>query len=315
MPITNYPTGFPQGLSVRGLPLLSSYPGQVFWVDSVYGGNDGTFDSPFTTVTLALARCVADRGDIIMVKAGHAETISSATSLLLNKAGVAIIGLGAGTKRPTFTFTTANTARIPVSVDNVSIQNCRFIGNFLSIATCFLLTTAANFTVDTCDFADTSAILGFLSIITTTVSVNSDNLTFTNNRRISLATTTPGPDIVVANTMTGLTVVGNQSYHTTISNNVAALIAHGALVMTAAFIANNDVYSVNTDTATGGVLVTTSATTGSGIIKGNRVRALDVAAEIMVTATAVQYGMFDNLYIGDGTYNSGFVSPAIGSTA
>jgi len=315
MPITNYPNGFAQGLSVRGVPLLSSYPGQVFWVSSTSAGNEGTFDSPFATLTLALARCVANRGDIIMVKAAHVETVTSATYVLLNVAGVAIIGLGTGTKRPTFTFTTANTAKIPVSADNISIQNCRFIGNFLSIATCFLLTAAANFTVDNCDFGDTSAVLGFLSIITTTVSVNADNLTYTNNRRISLATTSPGPDLVILGTMTGLTVMWNQSFHTTISNNVAALISHAALVMTAAEIANNDIYSVNTDTATGGVLLTTSATTGSGIIKGNRVRALDIAAEVLVTATAVQYGMFDNLYIGEISSLSGFVSPAIGSTA
>lgn len=313
MPITNYPNGFAQGLSVRGLPLLSSYPGQVFWVHSTSGGNEGTFDSPFTTVTLALARCVADRGDIIMVKAGHAEAITSATTLLLNVAGVAIIGLGTGTKRPTFTFTTANTARIPVSADNISIQNCRFVGNFLSIATCFLVAAAANFTLDNNDFSDTSAILGFLSIVTTTVSVNSDNLTYTNNRRISLATTTPGADIVVLNTMTGLTVRWNQSFHTTVSNNTAALISHAALVMTAAEITDNDVYSVNTDTSTGAILILTTATTGSGIVKNNVVRTLDTAAAILVPVVAVQYAMVNNMHVDGATFTSGYLLPAIGA--
>jgi hypothetical protein len=47
----------------------------------------------------------------------------------------------------------------------------------------------------------------------------------------------------------------------------------------------------------------------------NTIRALDVAAAIVVTAAAVQYGMFNNLYIGDGTMNSGFVLPAIGTDA
>ena len=41
-------------------------------------------------------------------------------------------------------------------------------------------------------------------------------------------------------------------------------IAHGALVMTNARVLWNYVYSVNTDTATGAILITTSATTGSG---------------------------------------------------
>jgi hypothetical protein len=123
----------------------------------------------------------------------------------------------------------------------------------------------------------------------------------------------PGPDVVVANTMSRLKVNGNKSIHTVASNNVAALLEHGALVMTDAEVVGNYVYSVNTDTATGAILVKTTATTGSGIIAHNRIRALDVAAAIIVPAVAVQYGTFDNLYIGDGTQNSGFILPAIGS--
>jgi hypothetical protein len=278
-------------------------------------GNRGSFDSPFATLQVALNNCVANRGDIIFIKPGHAESVTSATTLLFNKAGVAIVGLGWGSNRPAFTFTTANTARIPVSVDNMSIQNCRFVGNFLSIATCFLLTTAANFAIDSCEFSDTSATLNFLSIVTTTVSVNSDYLTFTNNRVKSDGTTTPGPTLVIANTMTGLTVVGNNITHTVATNNISALVEHGALVMSQAYIAWNYVWSVNTDTATGAILVKTTATTGSGIIAHNRIRALDVAAAIVVTAAAVQYGLIDNLYIGDGTANSAFVLPAIGTDA
>src|SRR5205085_2608560 len=148
--------------------------------------------------------------------------------------------------------------RIPVSAANIKISNCIFIGNFLSIATCFLLTSAPGFWVDSCAFRDTSAILGFLSIITTTVSVNSDGLQFTNNEVQSDATTTPGPAIVVLNTLDRLNVSGNVITHSTISNNVSALVSHAALVVTHLQMANNTVYSVNTDTATGGLLLTTT---------------------------------------------------------
>jgi hypothetical protein len=308
--MSNYPNGFANGVSIRGVPLLSSYPGEVFWVSSTGGanGNNGTFDRPWATLDYAIGRCTAGRGDIIMIKPGHAETITSATTLLFDVADVAIVGLGVGNKRPTFTFTTANTAVIPVSAANISIQNCIFVGNFLSIARCFLLTTAPEFTVDRCAFRDTSAILGFLSIITTTVSVNADGLAFTNNEVQSDATTTPGPAIVIAGTMDRLTVSDNFVTHSTISNNVAALIAHGALVVTHLLCERNRVYSVNTDTATGGILLTTSATTGSGIIAHNRIRTLDVAAAILVTAAAVQYGLFDNLHTGDGN-ESGLLLP------
>jgi len=324
MPISNYPNGFPDGVSIRGVPIIQTHPGKVFWVSNVTTGllpgqkggsdaNKGTFNAPFSTLAGALAQCVANRGDVVLIKPGHAETITSATALLFNVAGVAIIGLGIGTNRPTFTFTTANTAKIPVSAANISVQNCIFVGNFLSIATCFLLTTAPDFTVDRCAFRDTSAILGFLSIVTTTVSVNADGLTFTNNEVQSDATTTPGPTIVIAGTIDRLTIVGNTITHSTISNNVAALLAHGALVVSHLLCTDNTVYSVNTDTATGGLLITTSATTGSGIVARNRVRALDTAAAILVTVTAVQYGMFDNTYCDSGTFTSAYLLPAVGA--
>lgn len=325
MPYSNFPGGFAQGVTMRNLPILQTAPGRTFWVSNAStlqtgqrtgsDGNKGTFDAPFATLDYAIGQCTANRGDMIFIKPGHAESVASATALNFDVAGVQIIGLGTGSKRPTFTLTTANTATIPVSADNMSISNCLFIGNFLSIASCFTVAAAADFVIDSCDFRDTSATLGFLSIVTTTVTVNADGFTYTNNRRKSDATTSPGPDIVIAGTMARLKVNGNKSIHTVASNNVAALIEHGALVMTDAEVIGNLIYSVNTDTATGAILVKTTATTGSGIIAHNRIRALDVAAAILVTATAVQYGMFDNLYTGETTLASGFVLPAIATDA
>lgn len=315
--LSNYPGGFSQGLAVRNMPIFENWSGNAFWVSSTRGSDTGkgTRDRPFATLAYAIGRCAASRGDVINLMPGHAENIASATALLFNVAGITIVGHGAGADRPTFTFTTANTAKIPVSAGSIKIENCIFVGNFLSIATCFLLTTAPEFWVDGCEFRDTSAILGFLSIITTTVSVNSDGLKFTNNSVQSDATTSPGPTIVIANTLDRLTVVGNFIVHTVASNNIAALIEHGALVVTHALIAWNYIHSVNTDTATGAILVKTTATTGSGLIMHNRIKALDVAAAIIVTAAAVQYGMFDNLYTGETTQLSGFVLPAIATDA
>lgn len=321
----NSPSAFPTGLTIRGQAIAITNPGMVFHVSNAAtlltnqkagsDGNRGTYDQPFATLAYALTQCVANRGDIIYIKPGHAETISANTSLPLSKAGVAIVGLGAGSMRPTFTLDTANSNRIPVSAANVSIRNCIFIGNFLSIATCFLLTTAPEFEVDSCAFRDTDATHGFLTIVTTTVAVNADGLRFTNNVVQSDATTTPGPAVSLLGTIDRVTVDGNEVWHSVASDNKSALIEHAALVVTKLMCRWNYIYSVNVDTATGAILVKTTAITGSGMIAHNRIRALDSAAEIVVTAAAVQYGFFDNLYIGDGTNTSGFVSPAIGSTA
>jgi len=320
-PASNFPGGF-NNVTIRGVPITQSHPGQVYWVSNATptlpgqiggsNGNPGTFNAPFSTLEYAITSCTANRGDIIFIKPGHAETISSATALSFDVAGVAIVGLGAGTKRPTFTLDTAATTTIAVSADNISISNCRFIGNFLSITSCFTVAAAAYFTIDNCSFTDTSAILGFLSAVKTTVSTNSDFLQVSNCFIKSDATTKAVAPIVVLNTMTGLTLTDNVVIQTVAQNNVSQFLSHAALVMTAALITGNKIYSVNTDSATGAFLVTTSATTGSGIIQGNVVRGLDVAGALMITAAAVQYGLFNNLYIGDVGF-SGFVLPAIGT--
>src|SRR6266446_7937274 len=103
---SNFPGGFPAGVSIRGIPFsFPSARGQIFWVDNSTGGlpspliagsdgNRGTFIRPFATIQAAVNACLADNGDIVFVAAAHAETISAAAGLALNKAGVSIIGLG-----------------------------------------------------------------------------------------------------------------------------------------------------------------------------------------------------------------------------
>ena len=321
---SNYPNGFANGVTIRGLPLQQVHPGEVFWVNSTTvlakrgvggsDGNKGTYREPFATLEFALSQTTASRGDVIVLMPGYTQTVGTATALNFDVAGVAIIGLGSGTLRPTITFDTANTATIPVTADNISITNVAFIGNFLSIASCFTPAAAAWFTVENCDFSDTSATLGFLSIVTTTVSVNADFLNFNGNRVRSIATTTPGPALDIDGTMTGLTVQRNRVSHSTVSENEAALVNHAALVMTDALISDNTIYSINIAQTTDGLVVKTSATTGSGIIARNFVRSQDPGSAIgIVTAAAVQYGSFENFHTGETTQLSGVILPARGA--
>src|SRR3990167_8350785 len=99
-----YPTGFSTGITVRGLPLSVSHPGEIFWVNNssvlakggVSGSNTGggTYHRPFSTIDYAIGRCVASRGDVIMVMPGHAENVTAAAGITMDVAGVALIGLG-----------------------------------------------------------------------------------------------------------------------------------------------------------------------------------------------------------------------------
>lgn len=130
MPASNFPNGFAGGITIRGVPLLTAHPGNVFWVDSGAGsdGNAGTFARPFSTIDYAVGRCTANNGDIIMVKPGHTETVIAAGGLDLDVAGIALVGLGSGSDRPTINFTTAVGADMDVDAANITIYNILFTG-------------------------------------------------------------------------------------------------------------------------------------------------------------------------------------------
>lgn len=155
MTISNFPNGFRNGVSVRGVPLLNSYPGNVFWVDSGAGsnGNKGTFDRPFATIDYATGRCTANNGDIVMVKPGHTETVAAAAGLDLDVAGVTYIGMGNGSDRPTINFTTATTADMDVGAANITMQNFLFTGGFDALAGPIDV-NAADFTMLDCETRD-----------------------------------------------------------------------------------------------------------------------------------------------------------------
>jgi hypothetical protein len=128
--MSNYPTGFAGGVTIRGVSLLQTHPGKVFWVSSTAGsnGNKGTFDRPFATIDYAVGMCSASKGDIIMVKPGHVETVSAAGGLALDVAGIAIVGLGSGSLRPTINFTTVVGADMNVDAANITMSNFLFTG-------------------------------------------------------------------------------------------------------------------------------------------------------------------------------------------
>jgi hypothetical protein len=127
-------TALPNYFTNYGVPFMPSSlaqggRGRVFWVGNASGlpsGNGNDPDHPKSTLDGALSKCVSGRGDIVYVLPGHAENLSSATSLSSLVAGTNIIGLGQGTNRPMFTFS-ATASLVTVSVANVMIRNCQWL--------------------------------------------------------------------------------------------------------------------------------------------------------------------------------------------
>lgn len=155
MAVSNYPSGFADGVAIRGVPLTVSHPGKVFWVDSVNGsnGNKGTFNRPFSSIDFAVGLCTANKGDVIFVKPGHTETVTAAGGLDLDVAGIAIIGLGSGSLRPTVNFTTVVGADMDVDAANISIYNLLFTGG-IDALTGPIDVNAADFTMVNCETRD-----------------------------------------------------------------------------------------------------------------------------------------------------------------
>jgi hypothetical protein len=327
MTMANYNGGFKDGVSIRGVPLVQTHPGKVFWVSNATtvlpnqkggsDGNDGSFNAPFSTLTGALGACTTGRGDVIFIKPGHAENVASAGAISLNKAGVAIIGLGVGSYRPTFTYTTGNTSYINLAAANVSLQNILFVGGFLNVAKAINVSNAQvarDFTVENCEFRDSSAILNFVKIISVGTTANiASGLTFVNNKVFGKATTPAAGTtaIVVASDTERVLIEGNTVIHDVKLEDTPALFEGGALNHTGLTIANNKVYRANTTCSGTGHLIGSSSTASTGLVYDNYVVTADVAA-MLIAPTGTKLGFTNNLLSGTAD-TSGILIPAADS--
>ena len=175
MKTTNYPHGFANGIAIRGIPLQVAHPGKVFWVNNstvlpeggigASDGNSGTYLNPFSTLDYAIGKCTPSRGDIIMLMPGHIEAVT-ATSIALDVAGVAIIGLGEGDLRPKFNFG-ATTSTIAISAANCSISNVVLVSTIDSVVAALTPTAAADGLTLDIETRDTSAAIEFISVLVT----------------------------------------------------------------------------------------------------------------------------------------------------
>ncbi len=172
--ISNYPGGFAAGITIRGVPLVQSHPGKVFWVSNAStlsdrqiggsNGNPGTFDKPFSTVAYAVTQCVAGRGDIVFVKPSHAETITASTAWG-GTAGVAIVGLGQGSNRPTFTFS-ATASQITLAGKDMLLHNLLFISSIDAVVV-VMTVSAADVTLSDIEYREDTAVQCTDCIVTT----------------------------------------------------------------------------------------------------------------------------------------------------
>jgi len=123
-----------QVIMQRGLDVGT---GQIFFVDdsgSDEGASNGSINSPWATLDYAVGRCgtspaAASTGCTIYAMPGHAETFSGDNSLVIDVAGISMIGLGKGNLRPQITLATSTAAQVGIAAANVEFANFYITNN------------------------------------------------------------------------------------------------------------------------------------------------------------------------------------------
>jgi hypothetical protein len=176
--------------------------GQRLFVHAGTGTNDAshgfTPDKPLASLAYAFSsdRLNANKGDIVYIMPGHTEAIIAATTLVMDIAGVRVIGLGQGRLKPQFSITTANTATWSITAANCSIENVDIISNFLNIAAAMTIDAlATGTTLKDVRMFDTSVVLG--ALIGISVGAAASDLTIENFKYHGLALTAPATNAIL----------------------------------------------------------------------------------------------------------------------
>ena len=134
--------------------------GAIYYVDS--GEATGTetgltwataTDTVDEAIILAQAAALADTGAIILIAAGHAETLVAADDVDVDTAGLKFIGLGVGENRPTFTYTADG--EWVIAADDTELHNLNFIAGDAVVHAIDVEAGMENFVINNCHFQTT----------------------------------------------------------------------------------------------------------------------------------------------------------------
>ena len=186
---SNYPGGFPGGVTIRGIPLTQMHPGEVFHVNNsgvlskgsitASNGNNGSFIAPFSTLTYALTKVTANRGDIIVLGAGHSEDSAGAAGIVLNVAGTAIVGVGVGELRPKLTFSETDST-ITITAANMSFSNLQFEAIKAEVVTGLDVSAVDGLSFDNCYFTEGAAAGTFNFVDVVDLATGADDFSMSN---------------------------------------------------------------------------------------------------------------------------------------
>lgn len=150
--MSNFPYGFDNGVLIQDVQVQPSAASNVLWVGNnpilennekqASDSNKGTYLQPFATIAYAISQCNANNNNIIYVREGYTQTITAASGLNFNVAGVTLIGLGQGANRPTLTFSNSTAATCAITAANVNISGIVGISGIDQIVSPFVVSAA-----------------------------------------------------------------------------------------------------------------------------------------------------------------------------
>jgi len=318
---SNYPNGFANGVVIRGVPLLQTHPGEVFWLNNssvlakggVGGsdGNDGSYIRPFGTLDYAVSRCTANRGDIVFIMPGHAETESTVDAAIaqLDVAGVAVIGLGSGDLRPSFTVNDDGNT-FDISGANTILSNIRLVSSVVDVAVGFDV-SAANVVIDSVAFEDVTVGTDlFIDCVSTAAGNNSCDGLVVNNCTYYNVETTCDAFIQVNGDLSGLQMTNNKVAMGVNDGEGFVGLSTADDTCTNMLIADNDLLRLNT---TSPLIFEGTANDCTGWIIRNILRHADVGDALLIPAGS-PVCQSEN-YLSEADDVGGFILPAIGNDA
>jgi hypothetical protein len=156
---------------LSGIPEAQRTAASVFFVDAaatnasdVADGRHGeSWQYPFATIDFAIGQCTASAGDKILVAATHTESLTAEKAILIDIAGVRILGMGSGRLRPTLSIATDNNEDAPIQFaaagDGAVLRGFRILGAKTTTGSqCALeIDGGADYVwVDDCEFLETA---------------------------------------------------------------------------------------------------------------------------------------------------------------
>ena len=142
-------------------------PRNIYFVHATEGASTNTGlsrASPLTTLSLAYDKCVANKGDVIVLLPGHAATLSATAVTTLATAGVTVLGIGYGRSKPIITCGAGNVDGLSVTGANQTFVNIIFVGSSSQTSTSIVDIAAADTTFLNCQFEHGAGPLAAVSV-------------------------------------------------------------------------------------------------------------------------------------------------------